>query len=146
MYPHRVYLVQTDTTVGLLSQCKATLNTLKHRNPQQPCLKSVATCKEVLVHARVPKRFKRHIRYRQKTTFLFPNGEAIRLVNKGLHHRFLKYFGWMYSTSANPTGGIYTLEYANSASDVRVEDARGLFESGASKLVRVGKKRARRIR
>lgn len=146
MDPRRVYLVQTDTTVGFLSQDKARLNTIKGRNPNQPCLKSVSTCKELQRHARVPHSFKKRVRYAKKTTFLFPNGEALRLVAPGEHARFLEAFGWMYSTSANPTGKGFDLAFAKENADVVVENQGGFFEAPPSRLFQLGRIRARRKR
>ncbi|MBE0495128.1 MAG: Sua5 YciO YrdC YwlC family protein [Campylobacterales bacterium] len=146
MNPRCVYLVQTDTTVGFLSQDKAKLNAIKGRDPTQPCLKSVATCKDLQAHARVPNSFKKWVRYAKKTTFLFPNGEALRRVDAPEHAAFLRPFGWMYSTSANPTGKGFDVAFAKAQADVVVEDARGFFEAPPSRLIQLGRNRARRKR
>ncbi len=146
MDPRRVYLVQTDTTVGFLSQDKAKLNAIKGRNPAQPCLKSVATCKELQAHARVPNVFKKWVRNAKKTTFLFPNGQAVRVVAKGEHAAFLNAFGWMYSTSANPTGKGFDIAFAKANAEVVVETKGGFFEAPPSRLFQLGRVRARRKR
>jgi tRNA A37 threonylcarbamoyladenosine synthetase subunit TsaC/SUA5/YrdC len=146
MDPLRVYLVQTDTTVGFVSQDKARLNLIKGRNPSQPCLICVPTCKDLLTKVRVPNLFKNRVRRAKKTTFLYPNGEAVRIVLEPYHRLFLENFGWAYSTSANPTKKTFDLEYAKENADEVIEDERGFFEAPASALWKLGLKRARRLR
>ena len=41
MNPNNIYLTQTDTTVGLLSQNKEKLNYIKNRPLNQPILREV---------------------------------------------------------------------------------------------------------
>jgi tRNA A37 threonylcarbamoyladenosine synthetase subunit TsaC/SUA5/YrdC len=146
MDPSRVYLVQTDTTVGFVSQDKRRLNIIKGRNPSQPCLVCVPTCKELLLKARVPNKFKNRVRRAKKTTFLYPNHEAVRVVHEPIHRAFLEKLGWAYSTSANPTKEAFDIEYAKQKADEIIEDRRGFFEDKASALWKLGLKRARRLR
>ena len=110
--PNLVYLVQSDTTVGFVSQNKEKLNIIKGRDKNQPCIKCVANFENLLLHVRVPKKFKRVVRYSKQTTFLYKNFEAIRVVKEPKHRDFLEDFGWLFSTSANLTNKPYDEEFA----------------------------------
>lgn len=146
MNPHLVYLAQTDTTVGFLSQDKTKLNAIKGRKLNQSCLICVPTHKDLLTKARVPSPFKNMVRKSKKTSFLYPNGLAIRVVMDLKHRAFLKQFGWMYSTSANFSNKDFELNFALEKADKIVKDERGFFEAPASALWQIGRRRTRRIR
>ena len=146
MNARQTYLVQTDTTAGFVSQDLCALNRLKGRKDTQPCLKTVFTCKALIWIARVPRAYKRKIRKDKNHTFLYPNGEACRLVKDRRHGRFLKDFGWMYSTSANATGKTFEREYATEKVAIIVEDKEGFHEAKASTLMKLGRARKRRLR
>jgi len=146
MDPNRVYLVQTDTTVGFVSQDMARLNAIKGRSENQPCLICVPTCKVLLTKVRVPNPFKNQVRRAKKTTFLYPNTNAVRIVHDPHHKQFLENFGWMYSTSANPTKKIFDMEYAKENADEIIEDERGFFEAPASAFWQLGLKNRRKLR
>jgi len=146
MDPSRVYLVQTDTTAGFVSQDRARLNAIKGRDSSQPCLICVPACKELLTKVRVPNRFKNRVRRAKKTTFLYPNGEAVRFVQEPYHKAFLEKLGWVYSTSANETKKRFSLEYAKKNVDEVIEDERGFFEAQASEFWKLGLKQRRKIR
>ncbi len=141
-----VYLAQTDTTVGFLSQDKTKLNAIKERKLDQPCLICVPTYSSLLTKTRVPNAFKNRVRRAKKTTFLYPNGLAIRVVMDPYHKAFLKQFGWMYSTSANFSGKSFDYSFALEKADKIVEDERGFFEAPASKLWQIRSNRKRRVR
>ena len=146
MDPTKIYLAQTDTTVGFLSQEASKLAKIKGRPSNKPfliCVDSFATLRRF---ARVPKTFRRFVRQSDKTTFIYPNVKAVRVVKDERHLRFLKKFGWMYSTSANESGKRFDPAFAKSKADVIVEDSRGLFEGAPSKLLRLGRRRLRRVR
>ncbi len=146
MEPDKIYLAQTDTTVGFLSQDSAKLAAIKKRPPSKPFLVSVDSFARLQGFARVPKRFRRFVRYARKTTFIYPNAKAVRVVRDERHLSFLKKFGWMYSTSANESGKRFDPSFAKAKADVIVEDSRGLFEGAPSKLLRLGRRRLRRVR
>ena len=146
MDPRRLYLAQTDTTVGFLSQDSILLAKTKGRPTSKPFLIEAATLQELQRFARVPKRWKNMVRRASRTTFVYPNGQALRVVKDEWHLRFLRRFGWMYSTSANQSGKSFDEGWARSQADVVVEDPRGLFEGEPSQLIKVGKNRKKKIR
>ncbi len=140
-----VYLAQSDTTIGLLSKDRKKLNALKNRPKNKSVLiESVdfATLKSLV---RVPNAFKNLIRRSAKTTFIYPNSKAVRVV-RGRHGDFLKRFKTLYSTSANLTQCAYDKEIASKLADVVVSDERGLFESSSSKIFRLYKDKKVRVR
>ena len=57
-----IYLAQTDTTVGFLSQNLSEINAIKNRPLDQPCLITTAKFSELKNLVRVPNRFKNIVR------------------------------------------------------------------------------------
>ncbi|HRF57596.1 MAG TPA: Sua5/YciO/YrdC/YwlC family protein [Campylobacterales bacterium] len=141
MDPNKIYLVQTDTTVGLVSQNKEALKAAKQRDDKKPFIITCAGLKELKTLARIPKKHKKTVRRAQKTTFVYPRENiAIRAIHEGDYHEFLKPFGWMYSTSANETGKAYDIEFAKNAADEVIGDAQNLKERAPSKIIKLGKR------
>jgi len=146
MQPDKVYLAQTDTTVGFLSQDKEKLNRLKKRPLNKPVLREVDSLDTLKNFVRVPNKFKKQVRRAKKTTFIYPNGESFRVVRDEKHLEFLKKFSWMYSTSANLHGKNFDEKWAKEMADIVVEDKREFFEGEASKIIKLGKKRCIKLR
>ncbi|MBM0611328.1 Sua5 YciO YrdC YwlC family protein [Helicobacter pylori] len=140
-----VYLAQSDTTIGLLSKDSEKLNALKGRPKNQSVLIESADFSILKSLVRVPNAFKSLIRRSAKTTFIYPNSKAVRVV-RGRHGDFLKRFKTLYSTSANLTQCTYDKEIAFSLADAIVSDERGLFESASSKIFRLYKHKKVRVR
>ena len=146
MNPDLVYLVQTDTTVGFLSQNKKALAKVKRRDLKQPFLIAVDSFAMQKQFVRTPVKFKKSVRRARKTTFLYPNRKAVRVVCEKNHRSFLKRFGFMYSSSANISKHSFVYSYAVKAADVIVEDASGFYEGTASSIYRLGKQAKKRLR
>lgn len=117
-----IYLAQTDTTAGFLSKDLKALNALKKRPLDQACLVTTAKLSELTKLTRVPNHFKNTVRKSKKTTFLYPNSKAIRVVKDCSHANFLKNFDWLYSTSANEHGKSFNYQWAISNADVKVDE------------------------
>ena len=75
-----IYLAQTDTTAGFLSKNLEEINALKGRAKDQPCLITSAKFDELKKIVRVPNQFKNWVRRAKKTTFIYPNNQAVRIV------------------------------------------------------------------
>ncbi len=146
MNPNLVYLVQTDTTVGFLSQNKKALAKAKKRDPKQPFLIATDSFAKQKQFVRTPVKFKKSVRRARKTTFLYPNRKAVRVVCEKNHRSFLQRFGFMYSSSANASKHPFVLSYAVETADVIVEDARGFHEGAASSIYRLGKRTKKKLR
>ncbi|GAA9043677.1 hypothetical protein HpHA136_14380 [Helicobacter pylori] len=140
-----VYLAQSDTTIGLLSKDREKLNALKNRPKNQSVLIESVDFTTLKSLVRTPNAFKNFIRRSAKTTFIYPNSKAVRVV-RGRHGDFLKRFKTLYSTSANLTQCTYDKEIAFKLVDVVVSDERGLFESSSSKIFRLYKDKKVRVR
>ncbi len=141
-----VFLAQSDTTVGLLSKDFKKLNFIKQRKIDQKVLIEVASLKILKSHTRVPSCFKSYVRRAKKTSFIYPNNKALRVVKDEMHLRFLKPFLWMYSTSANKTKERFDLSWAREVSDVEVLDCRGLKEARASKIYKLSNTKIKKVR
>jgi len=141
-----VYLVQTDTTVGFLSQNSQKLADSKQRDQAQAFIKCVDTLQILQNFTRVPKKYKNLVRRSSKTTIIYPNNQAIRVVKEFEHVKFLKKLKWAYSSSANLTKKNFDENYAKQKADIIVEDRRGLFEGQPSLIIKINSKKARRLR
>ena len=140
MDPKSIYLIQTDTTVGLVSQNKEALIKAKKRASDKPFIITCAGLSELKKITRVPKKAKKLIRRSTKTTFVYPHKNlAIRVVADGAYKEFLKPFGWMYSTSANESGGCYDENFAKNIADTVIENIK-FYESKPSSIIKLGKR------
>jgi len=146
MNPRLVYLTRTDTTVGFLSQDKVALAGAKKRDPRQPFLIAVDSLSKQKRFVRTPKQFKKIVRRAKKSTFVYPNKQALRVVREDPHTLFLKQFDFMFSTSANESGKPFSLTYAIETADVIVEDREGFHEGSPSAIYQLGKVKKKRLR
>jgi len=146
MIKDEVYLAQTDTTVGFLSSSCQKLNLIKNRSSDKDCLITTTTFKTLKTLVRVPQKFKKEIRRTKKTTYIYPNKKAIRVVKDSYHDSFLKNFDYLYSTSANKTNKNFDIEYALSKADIVVEDSRGFSENTPSRLIKLSKTLQKKLR
>jgi hypothetical protein len=139
-----IYLAQTDTTVGFLSQNLSEINAIKNRPLDQPCLITTAKFSELKNLVRVPNRFKNIVRKSKKTTFLYPNKVAVRVVKDGRHDRFLKKFTWLYSSSANLHGENFNENWAKNVADVVVDTK--FSQNSSSKIFKLSQTRQKCLR
>ncbi len=136
-----IYLAQTDTTVGLLSRSKEALAKVKGREPWQPTIACVSSFRKLKKQTRIPKKFRCLIRRSRKTTFVYPNGQAYRVVFDPEHNQLLDRFDLLYSTSANPHGQPLDIDWAKGVADVVIMPPDGFESRKASKIWRLGKNR-----
>ena len=142
----KVFLAQTDTTVGFLSQSADTLIRIKTRPPHKQFLKVYADWKVFKADGgRIPKAHRAYLRRAEKTTFVIKD-DAYRVVNSGEHHELLKSYGWLYSTSANQSGKPYERSFCEASADIIVEDFRGFSESLPSSIELLGKIKRKKLR
>lgn len=143
-----IYLAQSDTTAGLLSQDKAKLNAIKGRAKNKPCVITVASLRVLKGFVRVPKTHKALVRRAKKTSFIYPNKLCLRCVKDIRHAEFLATTfkgGWAYSTSANEHGKDFDINWAKNVADV-VFDADILSQGKGSAIFKLGKKAIKKIR
>lgn len=140
----KIYLAQTDTTAGFLSKDLKALNLLKQRDVNKPCLITTAKFSELKKLTKIPNKFKNTIRKAKKTTFLYPNKKAIRVVKNHPHEFFLKKFDWFYSTSANKHKKSFDKIWAIKKADIIVNDV--FFEGKSSKIFKISRTKIKKIR
>ncbi len=146
MNPSVVYLAQTDTTVGFLSQNDKRLKEIKSRRDKKGFIVSVDSLQTLKTFTRVPQIHKKMLRRAKKITIVYPNNLAIRVVKDKEHLKFLKKLRWLYSTSSNPSGCGFKESFAREKSDVIVFDKFGFGEKNPSKIIKCGKITKRRLR
>lgn len=147
MNPNLVYLVQTDTTVGFSSINDEKLSNIKQREINQKILKTVDSFDTLKNFTRVPKKYRNMVRKSNKTTFIYPNLDSFRVVNKDSHFfDFIKKFKILSSTSANKTKENFEYKFASQKSDVEVINNLGFFETSSSKIYKIGKNNLNKIR
>jgi len=134
-----VFLAQTDTTVGFLSQNPLRLAEVKKRDSKQPFLLCVDSFQKQKKLARTPKKFRALVRRSQKTTFLYPNAKAIRVVKDTAHKQLLKKFDFLYSTSANENKKPFSLDYAQEKADIMIKTKEGYHDNSPSPLIKLTK-------
>ncbi len=140
-----VVLIQTDTTVGFVSQNARRLAQIKSRSPEKPFLKTYASFSDFKKEGRIPAAFRRHVRRSEKTTYVVKS-KAFRIVAEGSYHLFLRPFGWAYSTSANASGATFDEHFARTHADLVVEDYRGFVETEPSRICKINHRKQQRIR
>lgn len=141
----KVFLAQTDTTVGFLSQDAERLGEIKTRDTAKPFLKVFSDFQTLKEHTRIPNAHKNWVRRAKKTTFIVKN-QAFRYVNDPYHAKLIGEYGWLYSTSANPSGGSYESDFCARHADRIIEDYRGLCELSPSKIFKLGHHRFKKLR
>lgn len=146
MNPDRVYLAQTETTAGFLSQNPDTLACIKNRPEGKSFLISVDSLQTLKTFTRVPKSHKNGVRRASKTTFAYPCGLAIRVVKDEAHLQLLRKIKWSYSTSSNPSGKGFDETFALQKADAIVFTCKGFFEDKPSTILKLGKTTMRKLR
>ena len=142
-----IYLAQTDTTVGFLSNDDKKLTVVKNRSDTKKMLKVVDSFRTLKDYTRVPKQYKKLVRNSKNTTFIYPNEKSFRVVDRDSnHYRFIKKFKTIYSTSANKSGEKFDMKFAINNCDVEVIDYRKYYEQNSSTLIKLGKIKMEKIR
>jgi tRNA A37 threonylcarbamoyladenosine synthetase subunit TsaC/SUA5/YrdC len=141
-----LYLVQTDTTVGFLTQDSALLSKVKNRPYSKAFVSVYSDFKAFKENKnRISNLHKNYVRASKQTTFVSKN-RASRIVNDSKHHDFLKKFDWFFSSSANQNTKVFKRDFALDAADIIVEDARGLYENKPSCIIKLSQTREVKLR
>ena len=141
-----IILLQTDTTVGFLSQNSQKLFEIKSRHQTKPFLKVYNSLQDFKndFH-RVPSSHKKLFRSSKKTTFVIKN-QAYRISRVTLHSQIIRDFSWQYSTSANESGKKFNREFCEDKSDIIIEDKNSLSEKSSSIILKINNKKIGRLR
>lgn len=144
-YP--LFLAQSDTTAGFLSKDRIRIIEAKKSDKNKPILEESSSIDILKNHSiRIPKGLNKMLRRKSQSTFIFPNNRAFRIVRESSHLAFLKRFGILYSSSANPSNQHFSYDFAFSKADVIIIDKRGIFESNPSSIFKVRKNKIKKIR
>ena len=140
-----LYLTQTDTTIGFVSQDASKIDDAKQRLPNKHYIRVVNSLKTLQTFTRVPQKHKNRVRRAKRTTFIMPNGLSFRVVKDTEHNLLLDRLQWVYSSSANLSGVEYNEQYAKEVAEVLVSFP--LHRQGkASKIVRLSQTNIKVIR
>ena len=144
MLKDKVFLTQTDTTIGFVSQNADKLTEIKQRPPHKHYIKAVNSLHTLKTFTRVPQDHKNRVRRARKTTFIMPNGHSYRVIQDKHHLLLLDRLKWAYTTSANLSNEEYNESFAREMADVIIEPIKETNQ--ASHIYRLGKNTLKRIR
>ena len=139
-----VFLTQTDTTIGFISQNAEKLTQIKQRPPYKHYIKALPSLKALISFTRVPDIHKNRVRRAKKTTFIMQNGLSYRVVKDKHHLLLLRRLGWAYTTSANLSNEAYDEDFARESTDIVITPLK--HKSSASNIYKLGKTTLKRIR
>jgi tRNA A37 threonylcarbamoyladenosine synthetase subunit TsaC/SUA5/YrdC len=139
-----VFLTQTDTTIGFVSQNANRLTHLKQRPPHKYYIKAVNSLHTLKKFTRIPSSHKNRVRRSNKTTFILPNGYSYRIINDPHHLLLLNRLTWAYTTSANLSNIPYDAIFAKEAADVIITPLKNTQE--ASGILKINKKSIKKVR
>ena len=141
-----IFLAQSDTTVGFLCADFTKLNALKKRESKKNVLLSVDNNVKLKELTRVPEIHKNRVRKAKKSTFIYKNNLAIRVIKDKKHSDFLQFLPFLYSTSANLHKQDFDEKFALESVDIIVLDDREMAQKEASKIFKLSNKNIKRIR
>ena len=144
MLKDKVFLTQTDTTIGFVSQNAEKLTAIKQRLPHKYYIKAVNSLKTLQTFTRIPTQHKNRVRRTQKTTFIMPNRHSYRVIRNKHHLLLLNRLQWAYTTSANLSSESYNEKFAKESADIIIEPLHETMQS--STIYRLGNKTIKRIR
>ena len=110
-------------------------------------LKVVDSFKALKDIVRVPSKYKKLVRKSINTTFIYPNNDSYRVVNKNSSHiNFIQKFTTLYSTSANETKHHFNIKFAKENNDVEIITKNNYEEQIGSKIIKLTNHNKKRIR
>ena len=141
-----VFLTQTDTTIGFVSQNADRLTIIKQRPPHKHYIKALPSLQTLKTFTRVPNRYKNRVRRAKRSTFIFPNGHSYRVIRETEHLHLIQKLGWAYTTSANISGEPYDRIFAESSADIIVQFPTKNSRQIASQIIKLNNSRMKRVR
>jgi len=145
MDPKLVYLAQTDTTVGLLSQNDPQLAKIKKRASDKPFIKAYDSFKTLRSNIKIEKKHRKVVRRSSKTTFVVGQ-KSFRVVKDIRHKGLVSKFGWLYTTSANESSKGFNIVFAIEHADVVTFCSNDFEAKKPSAILRLLKKKLKKIR
>ncbi|MDQ7083587.1 MAG: Sua5 YciO YrdC YwlC family protein [Sulfurovum sp.] len=144
MLKDKVFLTQTDTTIGFVSQNSSKISHIKQRPLDKYYIKAVNSLETLKSFVRVPQAHKNTVRRASKTTFILPNTHSYRVIRDAHHLLLLNRLLWAYTSSANLSGQEYDEAFAREVSDIVIEPLSP--KSQASHIYKLGRKTLKKIR
>ena len=144
MLTDKVFLTQTDTTIGFVSQNADKLTQIKQRPPHKHYIKAVDSLATLNTFTRVPKKHKNRVRRAKITTFIMCDGQSYRVIRDRHHLLLLNRLKWAYTTSANLSDQEYDEAFTKEMADVIIEPLR--TTKASSSIYKLGKQTIRKIR
>jgi len=140
-----VFLTQTDTTIGFVSQNASKISQIKQRPANKNYIKALPSLKALKKNTRLPNRHKNRVRRAKRTSFII-KGNSYRVIKNHSHTLLLQRLGWAYTTSANLSGKDYDETFAQKYADVIVSFPKNNQKEQASKIYQLSNNRLKRIR
>jgi len=138
----RVFLTNTDTTIGFISKSSKALDIAKNRTPNKKYITALSSLKKL--KKRTPKKFNKLIRRAKKTTFILNKNFSFRVIKDKRHLLLINRLDGTYTTSANKSGYKFNYEYATSMANIIVYP---LKESKrVSTIYKISKTQIKRLR
>jgi len=144
IFNNQVFLTQTDTIIGFVSQDADKLTAIKQRPPHKHYIKAVNSLQTLQTFTRVPTLHKNRVRRTKRTTFVMPNRFSYRVVKDTHHLHLLNRLKWAYTTSANLSSESYDETFAKQSADVIILPLKETHQS--SNILKLGKHTLKRIR
>jgi len=141
-----LFLTQTDTTIGFVSQNTAKIDHAKERLDGKFYIKTFSTLSLVKEYSRLPQKHKNTIRRARKTSFILSNHRSFRVIKDTQHNLLLDRISFAFSSSANKSGESFDKEYCQSVADVIVAFPYETQFSTASKILKLTKESVKKIR
>ena len=139
-----VFLTDTDTTIGFVSQNYKKLSIIKNRLPNKHYIKALSSLKELKKDTRVPTIHKNRVRRAKRTTFIIKS-KSYRVIKDKNHLLLLKRLKWAYTTSANLSGKEYKKSFAKNSCDIEVSSNLDRVKN-SSKIYRLNNLNIKRVR
>jgi len=144
MIKEKIFLTQTDTTIGFVSQNAEKLTKIKQRPPHKHYIKALNSLQTLKTFTRVPSLHKNKVRRAKKTTFVMPNTYSYRVIRDPHHLLLLNRLKWAYTTSANLSDQPYDETFAKEASDIIILPLKE--NTQVSNIYKINNKTIKRIR
>ncbi|MEA2028029.1 MAG: Sua5 YciO YrdC YwlC family protein [Campylobacterota bacterium] len=145
LFKDLVFLTQTDTTIGFVSQNASKISQIKQRPAHKNYIKALPSLKTLKAHTRVPTKHKNRVRRAKRTSFII-QGNSYRVIKNHPHTLLLERLGWAYTSSANLSGKEYDEVFAKGSADVVVSFPKNHQKRQASKIYQLSNNRLKRVR
>ena len=139
---NRVFLTNTDTTIGFISKSSKALDKAKNRASNKKYIEALPSF--TALSKRIPKKHRKLIRRATKSTFIITQNYSFRVVQDTRHNLLLKRLRKAYSSSANASNHEYDFEYTYKNADIIVYPLKN--QTSPSKIYKLGKTKFKKIR